>query len=75
MGEHALNVYTAISPQREKKTQKSEEKSYVYLEIASCALRNRGATLCEMLSPTKAVRSNEGAQSAKDERCSNTIQV
>ena len=67
-GENALKVYTAISPQREKISQKSEEKSYVYLEFASCALRNRGVSLYKMLSPTKAVRSNEGAQSAKDER-------
>ena len=45
MGEHALNIYTAILPQRGEKTQKSDEKSYVGLEIASSALRNRGVAL------------------------------
>lgn len=48
--------------------QKSEEKSCVHPGIVNYTLRNLCAALYEMLSPAKAGRSNEGAQSAEGER-------
>ena len=47
-------VYGEILPQRGKKSQESDEKSFVSLGIASSALRNAGDEVCETLLDSKA---------------------